>query len=98
MIGWMIFRCDSMAAAAEYAVALVDFSGPVLAADAYWVRQPVFFVLLAIGFGVVFKGIDAFALADKRSLPWDLLQLGVFVFAVAELLSQEFNPFLYFQF
>ena len=98
MLGWMIFRSDSMAGVAEYAVALVDFSGPVLAADAYWVRQPVFFVLLAIGFGVVFKGIDAFALADKRSLAWDLLQLGVFVFAVAELLSQEFNPFLYFQF
>jgi alginate O-acetyltransferase complex protein AlgI len=98
MLGWMVFRCESMADVAAYATALFDFGGPLLSGDAYWVRQPVFFVLLAAGFGVVFMGVDAFKLAAKRSLAWDLLQLAIFVLAVGELLSQAFNPFLYFQF
>ncbi|MBW2459026.1 MAG: MBOAT family protein, partial [Deltaproteobacteria bacterium] len=98
MIGWLVFRSADMGDFWIHLQALVDVSQLGFAPDAYWVRQPAFFVLTATGFLLVFKGTDAFELARRRSLVIVLAQFVLFVLSLGELLSQGFNPFLYFQF
>jgi alginate O-acetyltransferase complex protein AlgI len=98
MIGWLVFRASDMSFCLQYLVAMFDLSNPGFAADSYWVAQPFFFVLAAVAFVLLFKGVDAFELAKRRRPLVMLAQLGLFVLAVGELLSQGFNPFLYFQF
>ena len=98
MLGWMVFRSPDIASAGQFFIAMFDPSNTGLAADSYWVVKPVFFVLLAVAFLITFRGTDAFAIAEKRTWLSVVVQYALFIFAIGELLSQGFNPFLYFQF
>jgi alginate O-acetyltransferase complex protein AlgI len=98
MLAWVLFRSPSLSAATTYFVNLVDVTRPGLAADAYWLVQPAFWLLLAVGLAIVFRGADSMRLADERRPAVVVLQGALFLWSVAELLGQGFNPFLYFQF
>ncbi len=98
MLAWVIFRSSSLAVAGEYLANLVDLAHPGFAADVYWLVQPAFLLALAAGLAIVFRGTDALQMADERKPSVVAVQLGLFVWSVAELLGQGFNPFLYFQF
>jgi len=98
MLAWAVFRSPSLAAAGTMLANLFDPAHPGFAADVYWLVQPSFLLALGVGLAIVFRGADAMRLADERRPALVTLQLGLFVWSVAELLGQGFNPFLYFQF
>jgi alginate O-acetyltransferase complex protein AlgI len=98
MVGWVIFRSTSLGAGAEHLLALIDLRAPGLSADSYWIAQPWFYGLVLAGFALVFFGRDSFLLAARRSAVTVVTQTVLLVVAVGELLSQGYNPFLYFQF
>ena len=98
MLGWLVFRCENVGQFGEFFVALFDLRHIGFANDSHAVTQPLFAVFTVLGFLLVFRGIDSFELADRKSLAVVLSQFALFFLAVGELLSQGFNPFLYFQF
>ena len=98
MLAWAVFRSSSLGAAGEFLTNLVDPGHPGFASDVYWLVQPSFLLALAAGLVIVFRGTDAMRMADERRPAVVVVQLGLFVWSVAELLGQGFNPFLYFQF
>ncbi len=98
MIGWAIFRSPDIGSFGEFFVTLFDVRNMGLAHDAYWLVQPSFWIITLVAFAIVFRGTDSFELAERRNLFVTLTQVLLFVLAIGELLSQGFNPFLYFQF
>jgi alginate O-acetyltransferase complex protein AlgI len=98
MVGWVIFRNSTLVAAGQHLLALVDVRHFGFSADSYWLLQPWFYGLVALGFLLVFWGKDSFVLAERRTLLTVVTQTVLFAVAVGELLSQGHNPFLYFQF
>jgi len=98
MLGWMVFRSDSLADAARYAGELVNVGAPGFAADVYWLVSPSFIATTCIALAIVFRGTDSFRIAAERPLALVTLNFALFFCACSELFGQDFNPFLYFQF
>ncbi|WP_203291714.1 MBOAT family O-acyltransferase [Maricaulis parjimensis] len=109
MVGWVIFRADSLRQAGEFIVAmLVPFSSEAWTMpDAVWVAAtPGSILMLLIGCTVLFKKTDRpvgvfLEGVLKSSLGFWLVfaysALGMAVVSIIAL-SSNFSPFLYFQF
>ncbi|MBX9682669.1 MAG: MBOAT family protein [Hyphomicrobium sp.] len=105
VIGWVIFRSDSMAAAARVLqpMFVIDFQGiPELVA---YKLAPDNLLLLAVGVGLCllpadFKGREAYHAARKNVQVAAIAGLLIIALpaALIRVASQSFSPFLYFQF
>ncbi len=101
LFSWVLFRADNLGAALKFYRAMFGLghgSAPaaLLAADIY---TPLHIVVMGVCAALLFQRVQAH---DWSSQPqtWGrvVLLLPLFVFCLAVMFSQAFNPFLYFQF
>jgi alginate O-acetyltransferase complex protein AlgI len=101
LFSWVLFRADSMTAAAEYFRAMFGLgpAGEVSSLLAGMIYTPYHLVILAICAVLVFQPLQAHDWA-LPPVTWGRTAVVVplFVFALMAMYSQAFNPFLYFQF
>ena len=100
LFSWVLFRSATMAHAGDYFAAMfgVTESEPsalLLSAELY---MPSHLIVMAIGAAFTIQPVQAFDWARGLSWPKVVLLLPLFLFAIGEMFSQTFNPFLYFQF
>ncbi|MBQ7521852.1 MAG: MBOAT family protein [Clostridia bacterium] len=102
MIGWVIFRADSLAIAVVYIKDLFGLSGNVFADGVFkgWLMQNM--ILLIIG---ILLCTPIFKLLSEKTKDNNIIGfirvgglIGLFVLSVASLFSSSYNPFIYFNF
>lgn len=101
LFSWVLFRADNMTAAMEYLQTMLGLGpagnvAPLLAATIY---TPCHLLILAACAGLVFQPLQAHDWAQSP-VTWGRTALlaPLFVFSLLAMFSQDFNPFLYFQF
>ena len=101
LFSWVLFRADSLPAAGHYYGAMfgltpVADTAPLLAASLY---TPYRLLILMLGAFLVFQPLQAHDWA-LRPVNWPrvAVALPLFALALTTMYSQDFNPFLYFQF
>ncbi len=101
LFSWVLFRADSLGAARDYFAAMFGL-GPapgaaiLLAAELY---RPFPLLIMAICGLLVVQPVQAHDWSlEPLTFARASLPLGLFAFAVLLMFSQDFNPFLYFQF
>ncbi len=100
LISWVFFRADNLASAVSYLGAMFGLTqtapaSALLAADLY---TPLGMVVLVVCTLLVFQKLQAHDWSLQPSRWNRILLLPLFVFSLLVMLSQAFNPFLYFQF
>jgi alginate O-acetyltransferase complex protein AlgI len=100
VIGWVLFRAETLPEALSYLRSMLDLSpaqwAPKLAASP--VQQPFVLGLLALAAGIVLFGRQTWDWTQSLSPAKALLSLGTGSVAVIALLTQDYNPFIYFIF
>jgi alginate O-acetyltransferase complex protein AlgI len=101
LFSWVLFRADNLTAATDYFQAMIGLGqagsvAPLLAAIIY---TPYHLLILAVCTGLVFQPLQAHDWAQSPAT-WGRAALlpPLFAFSLMVMFSQEFNPFLYFQF
>ena len=100
LITWVFFRAENFEVAARYLGAMFGRGG---GADSSviltgFTMRPANFVFLALCIGICW-GMPHTAKFLEKVTPWKVaVGLGLFVYSLALMFTQGFNPFLYFQF
>jgi len=101
LISWVLFRSESISAAGRYLAAMFGL-GPdagaslLIAAELY---TPKHLLLMALCAALVFQPVQAFDWVQKPlTLSRVAFLLPLFVLTLAVMVTQAFNPFLYYQF
>ena len=101
LLSWVLFRAENLTAALEYframfGLAPVNTTSALIAAVIY---TPYHLLIMAICAFLVFQPLQAHDWA-LQPITWPRVTIAVplFLFALAVMYSQAFNPFLYFQF
>jgi alginate O-acetyltransferase complex protein AlgI len=101
LFSWVLFRADNLTAATEYFQAMLGLGpagnvAPLLTATIY---TPYHLLILTACAGLVFQPLQAHDWAQSP-VTWGRTALlaPLFVFSLVAMFSQDFNPFLYFQF
>jgi alginate O-acetyltransferase complex protein AlgI len=100
LFSWVLFRSPTIGDAGSYFVSLlgranVTTASALISAELY---TPLHFVVMAICAGLTVQPVQSFDWLGQTSWLKGLLLLLVFLFAIGEMFTQAFNPFLYFQF
>jgi len=100
LITWVFFRAVDLASAIRYLGAMFGLRGPapgdsLLGAVIYSRDHLIMLIVCAI---VVWFGRQSWDIAQKISFPKAVLLTVLFLWALAAMFTQSFNPFLYFQF
>jgi len=100
LFGWVLFRAPDLPQAMYYWRAMTGTIGTngstaLLNADIFSLKNVVMIIICSI---VVWQPVQAHEWVKKLSVPRFALLLLVFMYAVATMVTQTFNPFLYFQF
>ena len=103
IFGWVLFRCESLAAVGTYLAAMLGLVGGNEGQTVYFLRQ--YWVYLAAGViaALPVKAALQNALVRRhaeRTLYWGqaLAGLGLLAFSFLQLISSTSNPFIYFRF
>ncbi len=101
LLSWVLFRAENLGAARDYFAAMFGVGGGasaavLLAAELY---RPFPLLVMGVCALLVIQPVQAHDWSQERlTLDRVGLLLGLFVVAVLVMFSQDFNPFLYFQF
>jgi alginate O-acetyltransferase complex protein AlgI len=99
-LGWVWFRADSFATAAEIFRSLFGLAEPdsreLLLGG--WVRQPYLILTLVLALGISWFGQPTHRLLRTVGVGKAIWILLIFVLAVIAMANQSFNPFIYFNF
>ncbi len=100
LFSWVLFRSPTITAAGDYFAAMfgqteTGLAALLIAAELY---TPAHLVLMACCAVVTFQPVQTFGWSVELSWLKVLLLGPLFLLAVAEMFTQAFNPFLYFQF
>lgn len=100
LVGWVFFRAETLSHALHYLGSMLDFSPtrwePRLVASP--LHQPFELGCVAIAFGVAALGRQTWDWTQSLSPAKAALSLGLGGIAVIALLTQDYNPFIYFIF
>lgn len=97
VIGWIPFRADSVASMIQYFKGFaVAKNHDMSAIYQVWDQEKLFFILA--GLFIAFAMKNSQELESKNKWPLQLLNSLLFILAIHELMSQAYNPFLYFNF
>jgi alginate O-acetyltransferase complex protein AlgI len=106
MVGWVLFRCDSMSHAASYAHALLPHASTSLR-SARELLTPESLVVMAAGAAFsaplvprLRAGVESLVGRARLAaeLAWTAALFGLFVLSAGYLASGSYNPFIYFRF
>lgn len=97
LAGWVLFRAENINYAVDMYRGMMGLNGFALSAALEWQIKAL--SLIALGSGVFIVYGQKLVVA-VRLLPWvrHVALFAVFILAVAQLLAQNYSPFLYFQF
>ncbi len=101
LIAWVFFRAENLAGASDYLAAMFALQGEpgsslLLAAELYTLKN---LAVMGICVALTIQPLQAFDWTQERlNLVAAAAVLTLFVFALAVMPTQAFNPFLYFQF
>ena len=103
VLGWVLFRCEGLAAVGSYLGAMVGLSGAGWGQALYFLRQ--YGVFLAVGVVASLPVKDALRAAlqrrkAERAIQWGsaLAGLGLLGLSFLQLISSTANPFIYYRF
>ena len=103
VLGWVLFRCEGLAAVGSYLGAMVGLSGTGWGQGLYFLRQ--YGVFLAVGVVASLPVKDALRAAlqrrkAERAIQWGsaLAGLGLLGLSFLQLISSTANPFIYYRF
>ena len=103
VLGWVLFRCEGLAAVGSYLGAMVGLSGAGWGQALYFLRQ--YGVFLAVGVVASLPVKDALRAAlqrrkAERTIQWGsaLAGLGLLGLSFLQLISSTANPFIYYRF
>ncbi len=101
MLSWVLFRADNLGAAMDFYQAMFGLrpAGIVSPLLDSIIHTPYHVVILAACAALVFQPLQAHDWAE-RPVTWGktAMLIPLFVFSLVVMVSQDFNPFLYFQF
>lgn len=106
LVGWVFFFSPSIGYAMSYLAAMLGFGANALADS-----QAVFYIvthwlLYAIsilgcspaGYNIIKGAVNNFADIRVRKIAAGVIYIGIFLISIAYLVTESFNPFLYFRF
>ena len=100
LVGWVFFRAQTLPDALSYLRSMADFSlsqwAPKIVGSP--LQQPFALACLAIALGVVVLGRQTWDWTQSLSPAKAALSLGLGGVAIVALLTQDYNPFIYFIF
>ncbi len=100
LIAWVFFRADDLAAAIRYLGAMFGLRRPATGAgllgSVIYSRDHL--IMLAACAITVWFGKQSWDIAQKTSPVKAVIMICLFIWAIAAMFTQSFNPFLYFQF
>ena len=103
VLGWVLFRCETLGAVGTYLQAMAGLGGGNSGQAVYFLRE--YWVYLLLGVVAALPVKDAVRAALERRhreglLHWGtaLLGLGVLGFSFLQLISSTVNPFIYYRF
>ena len=103
VLGWVLFRCEGLAAVGSYLGAMLGLSGAGWGQALYFLRQ--YGVFLAVGVVASLPVKDALRAAlqrrkAERAIQWGsaLAGLGLLGLSFLQLISSTANPFIYYRF
>lgn len=100
LFAWVLFRAPDLHQAYSYWQAMlgmthINGASHLLQAELFTMRHTVAMVICAL---FVWQPMQAFEWVKKRTVVKYSIMIALFVFTVASMFTQSFNPFLYFQF
>lgn len=100
LFGWVLFRAPDVSQAIHYWQAMTgaiktNSASLLLYADVFSVQNVVMMVLCLV---CIIQPFQAYEWIKKLTVSRCILLLMLFIYAVATMFTQSFNPFLYFQF
>ncbi len=104
MLGWVVFRADTLTTAVAIYSAMIDFSNLNLTAEYLNDIRRSQLVILAAAWGlIVYRGfyqrrLENGAPAIRYPLAYATVLLPLFLLALLKLSAQSYSAFLYFQF
>jgi alginate O-acetyltransferase complex protein AlgI len=98
MLGWVLFRADSISDAASYYGRLFNPAVLGTAGATFRLWEPFTIAVCAVSLVLVFAARTAQDLCRTPMAPLLVVQAALFPWSLLELYSQGYNPFLYFQF
>lgn len=100
LVGWVFFRAATLADALEYLAAMGRIFSPQTTLEnlAGWTQQPYLQIQFVLGILVVTCGRQTWEWTQRLSVAKAVCVLAVGSTAVVALLTQDYNPFIYFIF
>ena len=100
LVSWVLFRAATLTDALQYLAAMVGAvesspAAPLLAAKLY---TPTHLLAMAACLGLSLQPVQTYEWVEQLTWPKVLTVTTLMLWALAEMNSQTFNPFLYFQF
>jgi len=100
LFGWVLFRAPDLPQAMRYWKSMVGLihvneASRLLSADIFSLKNVFAILLCSI---LVWQPVQAHEWIKKLSVPRFVILLVLFMYAIATMFTQSFNPFLYFQF
>ena len=102
VLGWVIFRCDTIGDAGVYMKSLFGLNGNAFADGVFagWFAQNLILLMIGVLLSTPALRMLGEKTKDNRAMQWaKAAALAVlFVLSVASLVSNSYNPFIYFNF
>ena len=100
LITWVFFRAENFEVASRYLAAMFGMGGDAPASEVLtgYLLRPANFLYLALSAGICWGVPRSAELLEKVTPLKVVIALVLFVFSIALMYTQGFNPFLYFQF
>ncbi|MDL2264208.1 hypothetical protein LJC31_06100, partial [Synergistaceae bacterium OttesenSCG-928-I11] len=99
MMGWVIFRSDSLASARDYLICLFTFQHGLMGANTFLIIRQ-YFVFIALGLFCIYYSSLHFTPKNQRR--FSLIYIFGFIFAfllsVFSVANSTYSPFIYFNF
>ena len=100
MIGWVFFSSENLTQATEFIGALMGFGGSFVDSQAMYLLKENAFSIFAMGLSAV--GVFELISTREETRIYKTLKsiayIVIFVLCIAYLVSETYNPFLYFRF
>lgn len=102
VLGWVIFRCETIGDAAVYMKSLFGLNGNLFSDEVFsgWFIQNLVLLIIGMLLSTPVLRMLGEKVKNKRAMQWvrTAALMLLFVLSVASLVSNSFNPFIYFNF
>ena len=100
MMGWVLFRAESLSEAARYIGDLLGGGSGDIAVAGFWLRENIVFFIAAAVFSAPIAKWTSDKLEGRKfwQIAYPVVMLTVFFFTLTFVVKNAYNPFIYFNF